>query len=182
MKKKLKSLIDKVKKDYFNDQFVKYQTDIKNTWKTIKMLLNKNRSSRKTQTKFCLNGSYIEGDLKIANEFNKFFSEIGPSLASEINQSNQNLSMHNFLSPCTSQTFRFNQVSQAVISKIIENFKNKSSSGYDNINAIFIKKYRNQLIWPLTILVNQSLATGIFPEKLKIAKIIPLYKKMMMNS
>ena len=30
---------------------------------------------------------------------------------------------------------------------------------------------------PLTIIVNQSLCTGIFPDKLKIAKVIPLYKK-----
>ena len=29
----------------------------------------------------------------------------------------------------------------------------------------------------MSALVNQSLSTGIFPEKLKIAKIIPLYKK-----
>ena len=30
---------------------------------------------------------------------------------------------------------------------------------------------------PLSIIVNQSLCTGIFPDKLKIAKVIPLYKK-----
>ena len=62
------------------------------------------------QTKFCVNGSYIEGDLKIANEFNKYFSEIGPLLASEINQSNFNSSIRNFLSPRTHHTFCFTQV------------------------------------------------------------------------
>ena len=30
---------------------------------------------------------------------------------------------------------------------------------------------------PLTVIINQSLLTGIFPDKLKIAKVIPLYKK-----
>ena len=175
--KTLKKTIDQVKKTYYNNQFIKYQADIKNTWVTIKSILNKNRSSRKMQTKFCVNGSYIEGDLKIANEFNKYFSEIGPLLASEINQSNFNSSIRNFLSPRTHHTFRFTQVTQDIILKIIKNFTNKPSSGYDNINSIFIKKMQNQLSLPITILVNQSLATGIFPEKLKIAKIIPLYKK-----
>ena len=30
---------------------------------------------------------------------------------------------------------------------------------------------------PLSIIINQSLCTGIFPDKLKIAKVIPLFKK-----
>ena len=30
---------------------------------------------------------------------------------------------------------------------------------------------------PLTIIINQSLTSGILPDKLKIAKVIPLYKK-----
>ena len=30
---------------------------------------------------------------------------------------------------------------------------------------------------PLSIIINQSLCTGIFPDKLKIARLIPLYKK-----
>ena len=30
---------------------------------------------------------------------------------------------------------------------------------------------------PLSIIMNQSLCTGIFPDKLKIAKVIPVYKK-----
>ena len=175
--KNLKSIIDKVKKDYYKNQFIKYQSDIKNTWMTIKALLNKNRSSRKMQTKFCVNGNYIEGDLKIAYEFNKYFSEIGPLLASEIKQSTSNSTVRSFLSPNTHNTFKFNSVSQDIILKIINNFLNKPSAGYDNINSIFIKKLQSQLVVPITILVNQSLATGIFPDKLKIAKIIPLYKK-----
>ena len=33
------------------------------------------------------------------------------------------------------------------------------------------------LLKPLTIVINQSLLTGIFPNKLKIAKVVPLHKK-----
>ena len=84
--RELKILIQTVKKDYYYNQFTRYESDIINTWQTIKSVLNKNRSSRKMQTKFCVKGKIIEGDLKIANEFNKFFTEIGPKLAEEISQ------------------------------------------------------------------------------------------------
>ena len=40
-----------------------------------------------------------------------------------------------------------------------------------------IKKLIPCLAEPLTLIINQSLTTGIFPNKLKIAKVVPLYKK-----
>jgi hypothetical protein len=40
-----------------------------------------------------------------------------------------------------------------------------------------LKKVAVSLSVPLAIIINQSLNTGIFPEALKIAKILPLYKK-----
>ena len=40
-----------------------------------------------------------------------------------------------------------------------------------------LKAASHVLIKPITIILNHSLRTGIFPDKLKIAKIIPLHKK-----
>ena len=33
----------------------------------------------------------------------------------------------------------------------------------------------------ITLIINQSLMSGIFPDKLKIAKVTPIYKKMTKN-
>ena len=33
------------------------------------------------------------------------------------------------------------------------------------------------MAYPLSIIINQSLCTGVFPNRLKLAKVIPLYKK-----
>ena len=41
-----------------------------------------------------------------------------------------------------------------------------------------IKIIKNEIIKPLTLIINQLLESGIFPDSLKIAKIIPLYKKL----
>ena len=175
--KNLKKLIRTVKKEYYNQQFINCQSDIKTTWQTIKYILNKNRSSRKMQTKFRVNGNIIEGDLKIAEEFNKFFSEIGPTLASDIRPVNNTLVVENFLTSNIEHSFSFNLTSPFDIQKIINNFKKKTSTGVDNINSIFIKKIQNFITYPLSILINQSISTGIFPRQLKISKITPLFKK-----
>ena len=48
--KTLKLLINTVKKNYYNNQFKKFSNDIKYTWRTIKDVLNRNRSNNKMQT------------------------------------------------------------------------------------------------------------------------------------
>ncbi len=40
-----------------------------------------------------------------------------------------------------------------------------------------LKSIKTVLIKPLTVIINQMLKTGTFPDKFKIAKVINLYKK-----
>ena len=63
------------------------------------------------------------------------------------------------------------------MSKLIDNINSKNSSGVDELSTILIKLVKSDLLKPLTTIINQSLHTGIFPDKLKIAKVIPLFKK-----
>ena len=40
-----------------------------------------------------------------------------------------------------------------------------------------MKYIKDIIIEPLAVLINQTMNTGIFPNKLKVAKVIPIYKK-----
>jgi hypothetical protein len=55
-------------------------------------------------------------------------------------------------------------------------FKTGKASGYDNIPTHLIKNYFEFIVDPLMQLINISLETGVFPDKLKMAKIIPIFK------
>ena len=48
--------------------------------------------------------------------------------------------------------------------------------GYDNISMRIIKHSFHLISAPLAIIINLSLQKGIFPDKLKIAKVIPVFK------
>ena len=65
-------------------------------------------------------------------------------------------------------------VSSEQIIQIIEGLKSKRSSGYDGLFSILLKQIKCEISPYLTLLLNQCLTTSIFPEKLKIAKIIPI--------
>ena len=56
-------------------------------------------------------------------------------------------------------------------------FKNKRSAGIDKIPDYVVKKCIQFLKRPLANIHNASLEQGIFPDKLKLAKILPICKK-----
>ena len=51
----------------------------------------------------------------------------------------------------------------------------KKSSGPDGLSLNLLKDIKLELAKPITLIINQSLNTGIFPDKLKIAKITPIH-------
>ncbi|KAI0238435.1 hypothetical protein LSAT2_010850, partial [Lamellibrachia satsuma] len=71
----------------------------------------------------------------------------------------------------------FTPVSENDTKNIINNLKSKRSMGIDNISSILLKASVNVIAKPLTSIINQSLLSGKFPQKLKIAKVIPVHKK-----
>ena len=78
-------------------------------------------------------------------------------------------------------TFQFKQIDDISILRIINDLPHKSSTGFDDISMRLIKAIKTEIIPALTCIFNQSLNTGIFPEKLKIAKVIPIHKKGSLN-
>ena len=47
----------------------------------------------------------------------------------------------------------------------------------DGISSVLLKSIANEILKPLTLIINQSLETGIFPDPIKTSKVTPLYKK-----
>lgn len=63
------------------------------------------------------------------------------------------------------------------IEKAIEKLDVKSSAGPDDIAPIFMKKCVDVLVWPLWILHRKQMELGKISSKLKISKVVPVYKK-----
>ena len=51
-----------------------------------------------------------------------------------------------------------------------------SSPGWDNFQSNVIKDTSDLLLLPLTHLLNLSITQGVFPDELKLAKVIPIFK------
>ena len=62
------------------------------------------------------------------------------------------------------------------VTQVIDPFKNKSSKGIDGISNNLIKTAKFVFAKPITLIINLMLYSGLFPEQLKVSKIIPLHK------
>jgi len=68
-------------------------------------------------------------------------------------------------------------VTETEMEQVIKSLKNSSSAGFDDIQMFLVKQCLCYFIKPLVHIYNVSFQTGIFPDMMKLAKIIPLFKK-----
>ena len=172
----LKQCIRERKRMYYRQCFEKFKNDMKQTWTIIKTVMNKKNNTSPFPEFFIVDNLKITDSNEIAEHFNRFFTNIGPELAAKIDMP-PNKSYTHYLKKTFQHTLTFEKVKKEDIIKIIENLKPKTSSGIDNISNKLLKLINYEIAEPLTCIVNQILETGIFPEKLKLAKVIPVYKK-----
>ena len=59
----------------------------------------------------------------------------------------------------------FTQITPNEIIEIVRHLKNRSSSGFDEINVKIVKKVIHIICIPLSNIFNSSMTSGIFPEK-----------------
>ena len=172
----LKKSMAAVKKSYYQSQLTLHMHDSRKTWKLINSLLNAKKSKTDFPHFFLIENQKVSNEQQIADHFNKFFASIGHRLASNITSSST-CTFNSHLNNPRNLEFNFQPVNINEIIKIINQFKPKTSIGNDNLSMKLLKKISVPLSGPISIIINQSLCTGIFPDDLKTAKILPLFKK-----
>ena len=113
---------------------------------------------------------------RIAINFNNFFANIGPSLASKVPSTQ--FSHKDFLVGHFADCFFLNPTSPAEVASIVHSLKNSKCEGVDGLFMSPIKETVDLLAVPLAHICNLSFERGVFPDKLKIAKILPVFRVM----
>ena len=77
---------------------------------------------------------------------------------------------------CNNASLNLYPTNQTEISKLLSSMPNKTRSGHDDISNCFLKKLGTSITYPLSLVFNQSMQEGSFPEMMKQADVIPLHK------
>lgn len=174
MKREYKKDIRITKREHYKNRINSAENRSKEIWKIINTKLNRNKN-KANPIKLLVNDKVIKDSDKIANTFANFFSTISNIKLFE--HFGENLSL-----PCTTmdnqpQTLFVRYIDEYTVKNEIKKLNNKKSAGLDEITTKLLKLISDIISAPLVYLINKSLESGIFPDILKVACVIPLYKK-----
>ena len=172
----LKKAIRHAKQMFHQAKCKEYKTNTKKLWQLINRISGRMNDKSTSIDYLSIDGVREYNGNKIANSLAKYFATVGETFANKIPsatksvdqylrllQSNEN---NLFLLPCTKNE----------LNKIIQNLPNKKSSGVDQISNILLKQIGESILLPLSIIINESMSSGVFPDLMKIAEVITLHK------
>ena len=134
---------------YYEKKIDQLKSNVKGTWKVLNEILNRDRGERGLPSIFRTDSQEISDPIEIANQFCKYFTNIGPSLASKIPVSEK--SHNSFLSPKLVNSLFLETANELEIVEICNNCRSGTAVGNDNISMNLIKETVNLVISPLQV-------------------------------
>lgn len=164
-------VVRQAKRMYFDRKLMNAANKSKTAWKIIKSHVNGDVAS--TVDYMNISGQQVTDPEQIANSFNQYFANLPLDILSKIPTDLQYEPL-----PCqTDRTIFLTPVTENEIIGVIRELKNSGSTGDDGIPVSVIKHAADNIAKPLSHIVNLCFIQGVFPDRLKISKIICLHKK-----
>ena len=169
---KASNLVKKAKSKYFSENLDANKSDPRKTWRLINEL--QSRQSKSTKVSQVKTGNQVftsPGD--IVEAFNNHFTNIGQSLAQEIPCTD--IDPLGYVNPVDG-VFSFQWINLQKVIKLPKAIDVRKATGLDKIPNRPLKLANDVVALSLTVIYNQSLATGIFSSNWKMAKVSPIFK------
>jgi hypothetical protein len=168
--KLLKILIAKLKCKYFNNKFIANGSDSRKSWQLINFILGRGKRS-KIKTIKLMNGTTVDNPDIIAEEFNRHFSTIPI-----ITQSRLANPLHNYehLVPFNDLSLNLEPSTPNEVKSVLRELKKNQNAS--ELPVKFLKIILQELSSLLSSIFNMCVVHGCWPDSLKIARIVPVFK------
>ena len=172
----LTKLKRKCKLNYYKDKCKEFRRNAKKLWHVINTCIGK-ESDKTNIINYIKVGNIDVYDSKlIADEMGHFFSRIGSNYAKKIPASHTKIDDYLKVITKNDKSIFLNPTNCVEVTMLISKLPNKKSSGYDNIDNILLKSIKDVVSEKLASLFNLTMSVGVFPEMMKLAEVVPLYK------
>jgi len=164
----------KLKRQNTENRFNQVKGNGKKIWNVLNNLCGRMRKEKDEIEKITEeDGQTVSNKKEIAHSLNKHFSNIGTKLAAKIKRQGNSQMMEEHIS----ESIYLTPTNLSEVKNIVTGLRNGSAPGADGITKNDILDSMHIIGDTLVNLTNEILETGVFPDELKMAKVIPLYKK-----
>ena len=175
IRNKINKQNSELKRQYFSERLVQAKGNMKESWKTIKQVINK-RSKSTNIDLLKDSGREIVDKQEISNTMNACFCSIGKDLASKVEDYPNPMLTGEYNHNPDSRRFNFRPIVVKDIRDAMSKIKTSKSLGSDNISSYFLKLATPYIENSLVFMFNTSLETSQFPDSWKNARITPILK------
>ena len=166
--------LSKAKVEHHRKNFDQLKMNLKKTWDAIRNIVNVKKSTDFSISHLNINGKITDNPVEITNKINHFFVNVGPQTDKGVPKV-PNISPERFLKNRNQFNLIIAHISEEEVLDIITGLSNKGT-GPASIPLRLLKVIADIIVVPLCRLINLSFSTGVFPDILKVAKVIPLHK------
>lgn len=178
-KRQLKKLIRIAEKEHYHQLLEKYKLNARKSWAIIKEVIGNKTHNSFPPNEILVNGQLCSNPRTISNHFNQYFINVGQTISDEIDASSDSatsIDPCSYINNCAAHSMFLSPVDHEEVYSALNSLKNKSP-GWDDFYAEPVRACSDTLIEPLAHLINMSFNEGVVPKELKVAKVLPLYKK-----
>ena len=168
------TLIRSSKKNHYQKYFSDNTDNIRQTWKGIKLIININNITKSNMSSLKIGNDISSDPINMANCFNNYFSNIGSDLQNQIYNYGNDFSK--YLNYPNEHNFFIYPTDELEIINLIDNLCSNKAIGPHSIPTNIFQLIKCNIASPLTKILNLSFSTGIYPDNLKVARVIPIYK------
>ena len=161
---------------YYQNFFEVNGKSMKKVWTGIKSIISQKDQKHSNVSRIKdSTGNLITDATQMSNVFNEHFVNVADKIAKTIPRTPS--SPLRYLRDNSKNSLYLEPVTNFEVEDIISNLDSAKSVGPHSIPVNLLKILKRYISHPLAELVNQSFLTGIFPQKLKVAKVVSIYKK-----
>ena len=167
------AIINKLYRTSYYNGILSEPNNSKKMWDNINLIINKKKPSSSI-SEIKVDSKHYTQPTSIANNINNYFCNVPRDLAAKLPHKGNKFKSY---LPRKTSKFKFSKVSELEVFLLLEGMDKTKSFGLDKIHPFLLQSSAIEIYQPLTFIINLSLKTGVFPESLKIAKVILIFKQ-----
>ena len=163
--------IRKAKQVYYQKILVNCKSDGKETWRVLNEIIGR-RKEMAYPTAMRHTDLLVTDEAEIANILNDFFVRVGPAINDSVTLND--IDPLSYIKSCSKSIF-LTPTDSPEIQNIIDGM-GKTAAGADGITGHILKLLSPTIVKPLVHITNLCFLEGKFPDNLKSALVVPIYK------